>query len=195
MNKRDHDVLDRALDEGRLVRLRRTLPGAERLEGFVLHTGPIWTLLANCADHQLDGWTAVHTCTLHKVRDRGGEESLTIRALRGRGLWPLRLPPADLPLDDHAGLLAAASAEYGLVSLHAEHIDPGILRVGTVTELRPRSLRLHEVDTEARWYPKPGKYRLNDITRVDFGTYYTEVLREFAGPRPERNAAEAGSPA
>ncbi|MFE4975767.1 hypothetical protein ACFRAR_27145 [Kitasatospora sp. NPDC056651] len=184
MKKRHHKVLDRARAEGRLVRLRRTIPGADRLEGFVLGTGPVWTLLARCADHRLDGWTAVHTHALHKVRDEGGEESLTVRSLRGRGLWPVRPPGADLPLDDHAGLLAAASAAYGLLELHAELIDPGMLRVGTVTGLRPRTFRLHEVDTEARWYPEPSKYRLRDITRVDFGSHYTEVLGEFAGPRP-----------
>ncbi|WP_316527146.1 hypothetical protein [Kitasatospora brasiliensis] len=184
MDTRDHTVLDRAQAEGRLVRLRRTLPGADRLEGFVLGTGPVWTLLANCVDHRLDGWTAVHTCSLHKIRDRGGEESLTVRSLRGRGLWPVPPPRAELPLDEHSGLIAAASAAYGLIALHAEFIDPDVCRVGTVTELRPRSLRLHEVDPEARWYPKPTKYRLRDITRVDLGGHYTDVLREFAGPRP-----------
>ncbi|MFG2908258.1 hypothetical protein ACGF13_24725 [Kitasatospora sp. NPDC048286] len=184
MDNRDRAVLDRAQAEGRLVRLRRTLPGADRLEGFVLGTGPVWTLLANCVDHRLDGWTAVLTCTLHKVRDRGGPETLTVRALRGRGLWPVPVPGTELPLDDLSGLLATASAEYGLIALHAEVLDPDVCRVGTVTELRPRSLRLHEVDPEARWYPKPIKYRVRDVTRVDLGTHYVDVLREFAGPRP-----------
>ncbi|MGW3180917.1 hypothetical protein ACWDD9_16775 [Kitasatospora sp. NPDC001119] len=101
MDQHHHAVLDRARAEGRLVRLHRTLPGADRLEGFVL---------------------------------------------------------------------------------------------GTVTGLRPRSLRLHEVDTEARWYPEPTKYRLRDVTRVGLGDHYTSVLREFAGPRPDRDGTEAGSP-
>ncbi|MFE4361186.1 hypothetical protein [Kitasatospora sp. NPDC056800] len=194
MDQHHHAVLDRARAEGRLVRLHRTLPGADRLEGFVLGTGPVWTLLATCTDHRLDGWSAVRTAGLRKVRDRGGEEGLTVRALRRRGLWPVRPPGADLPLDDLPGLLTAACAEYGLITLHTEHLDPDVCRVGTVTGLRPRSLRLHEVDTEARWYPEPTKYRLRDVTRVGLGDHYTSVLREFAGPRPDRDGTEAGSP-
>ncbi|MFD4658923.1 hypothetical protein ACFWP2_25205 [Kitasatospora sp. NPDC058444] len=177
-------TLERARREGRPVRLRRSVPGADRLEGFVLGTGPVWTLLAACTDHRLDGWTAVRTADLHKVGDQGGPESLTVRALRRRGLWPVRPPGADLPLDDLPGLLTAACAEYGLIALHTERLDPDACRVGTVTALRPASLRLHEVDPEARWYPEPTKFRLRDVTRVDLGDHYTSVLREFAGPRP-----------
>ncbi|MFF4383042.1 hypothetical protein [Kitasatospora sp. NPDC001547] len=184
MDQGDHDVLDRARAEGRLVRLRRAIPGADRLEGFVLGTGPVWTLLAVCTDHRLDGWTAVRTADLRTVRDRGGPEGLTVRALRRRGLWPAHPPGADLPLDDLPGLLTAACAEYGLIALHTEHRDPDVCRVGTVTALRPASLRLHEVDPEARWHPEPTKVRFADVTRVDLGDYYTAVLREFAGPRP-----------
>ncbi|MEU3566230.1 hypothetical protein [Kitasatospora sp. NPDC006786] len=177
-------TLERARSEGRPVRLRRSIPGADRLEGFVLGTGPVWTLLATCTDHRLDGWSAVRTADLHKVRDRGGPESLTVRVLRRRGLWPVRPPGADLPLDDLPGLLTAACAEYGLIALHTERRDPGACWVGTVTALRPASLRLHEVDPEARWHPEPTKFRFEDVTRVDLGDHYTSVLREFAGPRP-----------
>ncbi|MFJ6621645.1 hypothetical protein ACIQOW_29240 [Kitasatospora sp. NPDC091335] len=189
-------TLERARLEGRPVRLRRSIPGADRLEGFVLGTGPVWTLLANCVDHRPDGWTAVRTTDLHRVRDRGGEESLTVRALRRRGLWPLRPPGARLPLDDLPGLLTAACAEYGLIALHTEHRDPAVCRVGTVTALRPASLRLHEVDPEARWHAEPTKFRFKDVTRVDLGDHYTSVLREFAGPRPRHptGTQEAGSP-
>ncbi|MEV8322878.1 hypothetical protein [Kitasatospora sp. NPDC056731] len=184
MDDRDLAVLDRARHEGRLVRLRRTLPGADRLEGFVLGTGPVWTLLANCADHRLDGWTAVRTDSLRKVRDLGGPETLTVRALRRSGLWPVRPPGADLPLDDLPGLITAACAEYGLIALHTEHHDPDACWIGAVTSLRPASLRLHEVDPEARWHREPTKFRFADVTRVDLGTHYNAVLREFADERP-----------
>lgn len=184
LGKRGLAALERARVEGRPVRVHRAIPGADRLEGFVLGTGPVWTLLAACADHRLDGWTAVRTADLHEVHDQGGEESLTVRVLRRRGLWPARPPCAELPLDDLPGLLTAACAEYGLIALHAEHRARDACRVGTVTALRPASLRLHEVDPEARWHPEPTKVRFADVTRVDLGDHYTGVLREFAGPRP-----------
>ncbi|MFE6054201.1 hypothetical protein ACFQ6N_25910 [Kitasatospora sp. NPDC056446] len=188
LGSKERAALDRARHEGRPVRLHRSIPGADRLDGFVLGTGPVWTLLASCTDHRLDGWTAVRTTDLHKVRDRDGgqdgEPGLTVRFLRRRGLWPVRPPGADLPLDDLPGLLTAACAEYGLIVLHTERRDPDACRVGTVTALRPASLRLHEVDPQARWHREPTKVRFADVTRVDLGDHYTDVLREFAGPRP-----------
>ncbi|MFB7618951.1 hypothetical protein [Kitasatospora sp. NPDC056181] len=177
-------TLDLAVRDGGLVRLRRSLPGADRLEGFVVGTGPVWTLLANCTDHRLDGWTAVRTADLRKVRRIGGEDGLTVRALRRRGAWPVRPPAGDLPLDDLPGLAEAASRAYGLIALHTEESAPDVCWVGAVTGVRPKSLRLHRVDTEARWYDEPVKFRLDRITRIDLGTHYTAVLREFAGERP-----------
>ncbi|MFD0275910.1 hypothetical protein ACFVHB_18665 [Kitasatospora sp. NPDC127111] len=177
-------ALDHAPRGGGLVRLRRSIPGADRLEGFVLGTGPVWTLLAACTDHRLDGWTAVRTADLRKVRRVGDEDGLTVRALRRAGDWPVRPPAGDLPLDDLPGLVEAASRAYGLVALHTEESAPDVCWVGTVTGLRPKSLRLHQVDTEARWYEEPTKFRLGRITRVDLGSHYLAVLRDFAGERP-----------
>ncbi|MFB7907752.1 hypothetical protein ACFC1T_15070 [Kitasatospora sp. NPDC056076] len=184
MDDHHRAALDRAHREGRPVRLRRSIPGADELEGFVLGTGPVWTLLAACTDHHLDGWTAVRTTDLRKVRDLGGPDTLTVRVLRRRGRWPVRPPGAELPLDDLPGLLAAACAEYGLIALHTERNAPDSCWVGAVTAVRPASLRLHEVDPEARWRPEPTKFRFSDVTRVNLGTRYNAVLREFAGPRP-----------
>ncbi|MFJ9695760.1 hypothetical protein [Kitasatospora sp. NPDC101183] len=184
MDDKHRAALDRALTEGRLVRLHRAIPRADRLDGFVLGSGPVWTLLAACTDHRLDGWTAVRTADLRKVRDQGGPETLTVRHLRRRGLWPVRPPGADLPLDDVPALLDAAGAEYGLLAVHAERQAPDAFRLGAVAALRPASLRLHEVDPEACWHRAPTKIRYEDVTRVDLGSHYARVLREFAGPLP-----------
>ncbi|GLW54491.1 hypothetical protein [Kitasatospora phosalacinea] len=174
--------LDRAVRTGHLVRLHRSLPGADPVEGFVVATNPAWTLLAPCRDVLLDGFTAVRTPDVARVKRVGDEGSLTVRALRRRGQWPVQEP--GVSCGDLRELLVAASARYGLVVLEFEHRDPGASWIGSVLGLGRRTVRLREVDTRARWHDGPSKFRLAEITRVSFAGRYDQALLEFAGPRP-----------
>ncbi|MBT2526349.1 hypothetical protein J7E91_13140 [Streptomyces sp. ISL-99] len=173
--------LDKAVTTGRLVRVHRSIPRVEWIEGFVIGASAEWTLLARCSDIQLDGWSALRTADITKVRRQGDETCLTIRALRRRGQWPVRVPAA-IPLDESTALLKTAGSEFGLISVHRERQVPDACWIGAVTRLRPRSVRLREVDTGARWHADDTTFRFRDITRVDFGGRYETTLREFAGP-------------
>ncbi|GGU49246.1 hypothetical protein [Streptomyces lavendofoliae] len=183
----DGDILrrlDRAVRTGGLVRVHRAIPRADRFEGFVVGVDAGWTLIARCTDIRLDGWTAVRTADIVKVRRRGDGNCLTIRALRRRGRWPVRMPEPAVRLDTLPALAESASAAFGLITLHVERHMPDVCYIGALTELRRASLRLREVDTEARWRDGVSAFRFKDITRVEFGGHYEKTLREFAGPRP-----------
>ncbi|MFE1317292.1 hypothetical protein [Kitasatospora phosalacinea] len=175
--------LERAARTGRLVRLRRSFPGTDPVEGFVLGTNPRWTLLAPCQDVLLDGFTAVRTPDIDRVKRAGDEDSLTVRALRRRGQWPVEDP--EVPCGGLRELLPAASARYGLVAVELERRAPGAGWIGSVLGLGRRTVRLHEVDPRARWHDGPSKFRLAEITRVSFAGRYEQTLLEFAGPRPD----------
>ncbi|GAA2497549.1 hypothetical protein [Streptomyces gobitricini] len=183
----DGDILrrlDRAVRTGTLVRVRRSIPRSDRLEGFVTGVDTAWTLIARCVDTRLEGWTAVRTTDIVEVRRSGDEKCLTIRALRRRGQWPVRMPEPTVRLDGLPALAESACAGFGLISLHTERNVPDACWIGALTELRRASLRLREVDTDARWREDVSKFRFEDITRVEFGGLYESTLREFAGPRP-----------
>ncbi|MFC9331067.1 hypothetical protein [Kitasatospora sp. NPDC057015] len=179
--------LDRALRTGTPVRIHRSIPDADLIDGFVVAAGACWTLLATCEDLHRDGWTALRTADITKVKRTGDARSLTVRVLARRGQWPVQ--PPDLPLEDLsrdglAALAGAASRRFGLIALHRELLRPDVCWIGAVTGLRPKSLRLHEVGIEARWLPEPSRFRRRDITRIGFEGRYERTLAEFAGPLP-----------
>ncbi|WP_030903280.1 MULTISPECIES: hypothetical protein [unclassified Streptomyces] len=182
----DNKVMTRlaeAMSSGAPVRVHRSaIRDADRLDGFVVAAGAAWTLIAVCSDIQLDGWAAVRTADTTKVGRRGGTDCLTVRALRRRGRRPARAPEPALALDGLAELAEDASRAFGLVSLHAERDAPDACWIGEVAAVRPKSLRLREVDTEARWLPELSKFPFEVITRVGFGGRYERTLLEFAGP-------------
>ncbi len=183
MNDKILGRLGEAARSGALVRLRRSIPGAERIEGFVVGVGAEWTLMAVCTDIHLDGWAAVRTADITKVRVRGDETCLTVRALRHRGQWPVQDPGPAAVLEGGLPALAdAASRGFGLVSLYEEQRVPDACWIGEVTELRPKSLRVREIDTDARWRSAPTTFRFEDVTRIGFGGRYERTLREFAVP-------------
>ncbi|MEV7558617.1 hypothetical protein [Streptomyces sp. NPDC089795] len=175
--------LTEAVSSGVPVRLHRSvIRDADRLDGFVVGVGAAWTLIALCGDFRLDGWAAVRTADITKVGWRGGTDCLTVRALRRRGQWPARAPEPALTLDGLADLAQGASRAFGMVSLHREHDAPDACWIGEVAAVRPKSLRLREVDTEARWCPELSKFPFEEVTRVGFGGRYERILQEFAGP-------------
>ncbi|MGZ9935769.1 hypothetical protein ACXNSR_38495 [Streptomyces sp. NC-S4] len=176
--------LAEALSSGIPVRVHRSaIRGADRLDGFVVGTSAAWTLIALCSDLRLDGWAAVRTADITKVGWRGGPDCLTVRALRRRGRWPARAPEPAPVLDGPADLAVGASRTFGLVSLHVERVAPDACWIGEVAAVRPKSLRLREIDTEARWSPNLSKFPFRAVTRVGFGGRYERTLLEFAGPR------------
>ncbi|QGV82291.1 hypothetical protein [Streptomyces ficellus] len=181
--------LDRAVRTGELVRIRRSIAHADRIEGFVVGVSPAWTLIAPCSDVQIDGWAAVRTPDIVKVRRRGDDTCLTVRALRRRGQWPVRMPGRAVPLDGPAALAESAADGFGLITVHAERRRPDACWIGALTAVRRASLRVREVDPDARWQDDVTTFRFKDITRIDFGGRYESVLREFAGP-----AARPGPP-
>ncbi|MFE2430820.1 hypothetical protein ACFXJ5_29275 [Streptomyces sp. NPDC059373] len=95
--------------ERHLVRIRRSIPHADPIEGFVLDVSESWTLLARCVDLRLDGWTAVRTADITRVKRLGGGDSMTVRVLDacwigapvGFGRKTLRLHEVDLDAEWH----------------------------------------------------------------------------------------------
>ncbi|GAA3034067.1 hypothetical protein GCM10020229_51880 [Kitasatospora albolonga] len=175
--------LDRTLRTRHLVRVHRTIPDADTIDGFVLGTNPEWTLLAECPEVRLDGFTAIRTPDIARIRKHGDEDSLTIRALRRRGQWPP--PPSPVTFDDLPGLLTSAARHHTLLTVHLEHEAPDIAWIGTVARLTRKTLRLHQIDPDARWHPRPTKFPLAAITQVAFGSHYEHTLEEFAdAPAP-----------
>jgi hypothetical protein len=90
------EVLRAARESGDVVRIRRKLKRAERLEGFVVGIGKQWVLLHLVDDVVLDGYAAVRLKDVDKVRVYVTAESFTQRALAFNGHRAQPLANVDL---------------------------------------------------------------------------------------------------
>lgn len=101
-----------------------------------------------------------------------------------RGEWPPA--GAEVDLDGTAELVRTASEVAPLVTLHFERDDPTVCFIGRPVRFTKTSVQLLEIDPQAEWEASPSKWRLADVTRVDFAGRYEQALALVGGaPPPE----------
>ncbi len=177
--------LERARNEQLLVRIRRWIPGADVLEGFVVGLGHEWVALARLSDTiELDGWTLLRLHDLSSVKITPDREAFAIRALEAREQWPPAAPP--VRLDDVADVISDVTGIAPMLSVHCELDRPDVCWVGAVRRLEGKTLRLLEVTTQAGWARAESSFDLDDVTRLDIGGGYEEALHLVAGAPPRR---------
>jgi hypothetical protein len=175
--------LARAQQHQLLVTVRRWIPGADRLEGFVVGIGPKWVALQRLSDRiAFDGWHLIRVKDIQAVSIDPNADCFEIKALKARLLWPPSAP--ELTLDDVVSAVGSASAAAVIVSVFDEFDRPDVCWIGDVTFLDDSKLHLLEVDTRAGWARKPRAFDPADVTRVDFGGGYEEALSLVAGSPP-----------
>jgi hypothetical protein len=175
--------LSRAQQEQLLVTIRRWIPDADRLEGFVVGIGRKWVVLQRLSDQiAFDGWQLIRLKDIQAVSINPNPDCFEVRALKARSVWPPSAPA--LALDDVVGAAGSAYAATGMVSVFDEFDRPDACWIGNVVSLDESKLHLLEVDTHAGWRRKPRRFDPADITRIDFGGGYEESLRLVAGYPP-----------
>jgi len=179
------DRLHRALRKRTLVRLRRRAPGMDRLDGFVVMPSETWTMLAVLGDGvALNGFAAVRTRDIVAVKGRGAIGAFVGKALALQGTWPVIAPSTEVNVSTVSGLVETVAAGFPLVTIHLEEKQPDVCFIGRPIGCRKRTLAMHEVTPTATWRASPTRWRLKQITRVDFGGTYEEQLHRVAGAPP-----------
>ncbi|MBC7808153.1 MAG: hypothetical protein H7145_18640 [Akkermansiaceae bacterium] len=145
--------------------------------GFVFGLNDDFVLIQNVSkDVFLDGYSVLPVREIKSVIV--GKETFLPRGLAHFDEKPSA--PSGICLDDSPSLLASADVHFPLVSLEVGRKKPGCLFVGRVADLKNRYVMLRQITSEAKWEETPRKYRLRDITRVDFGGRYEAALWRVA---------------
>jgi hypothetical protein len=174
--------LERAAEEQTLIRVARKLKFATGyLEGYVLHVGLGWAVLAKVVDGGwFDGQVAFRLKDVSAVKKHKG---ISASFSKTRPEWPPSSPFGGATFDDVEQVLDAFGADGNMFGIEKE-AERKALWIGVLDEVWPKWLWLQEVDFTGRWKTKPLGYKLNAITTVSSGNRYMHALREVAGPPP-----------
>jgi hypothetical protein len=166
-----------------LVRILRTIRGADSVDGFVLKIGAEWLLLQNLDPGMfLDGHVSLRVRDIRRVKPLPSG-SFAARALQHYGDRPRM--PGRVDLSSTRTLIESSSRRFPLVTIHVERRDPSVCYIGVPVDVNSRTLRLREITPDADWENEPRSYRLADVTRVDIGGRYERALLAVGG-RPTK---------
>jgi hypothetical protein len=178
MANKNSSRLKRAMRNRRLVRFRRRFePGTVR--GYVLDVGPKFFLLALVSDRiWFDGFECFR---IGNIRDLISDPYAKFAedALKKRNERMPKKPMVSVHSIEE--LLLSASKAFPLVTIHREKVDPDVCWIGRVVGIDRGRVSLLEIRPGAEWDDSPSKYRLREITRVNFGNDYENALHLVGG--------------
>lgn len=166
----------------RIVEVWRKDIDPRPLAGFVLDCDHGLVLLHRLSDSiHLDGYSVLRLSDISRIDARPQHRAFYERALALRREKP-RVPRGiDLSGIDRA--IATAAQTFPLVTLHREAISRDSCSIGTIRLLTEKSVVLRWLTPGARWDGESPRYRLTDISLLEFGGEYEDALARVAGLR------------
>lgn len=157
----------------------------EVLSGFVLDFTNELTLLHRIdGNYDLAGYTVFRNSDVTAWTAFDDPQDFRYRALRLMKLRPRHQRSIDISCWHQ--VFETVSRKHPLIVLYREVFRPDSCWVGHYLGFTPKTVSVHEIDPTARW-DKPTRYRLADITRIEFAGRYEEALWRVAsedGPPP-----------
>ena len=87
-------------------------------------------------------------------------------------------------LRDLRSVLSSLARLDVLVAFHRQRVDPDTCSIGKILSVGEHHVEVLEIDPDAQWEEETSRFRLNQLTRLDFGGGYERALELVGGPPP-----------
>jgi len=152
------------------------------INGYVLDIGPQFFLIALVSDGlRPNGFQCYRLSDIRKLQVPDKFARFHEAVLKKRGIRFPKKPRVDVSSLEK--LLESANRAFPLVTIHREKVDAGACWIGRVVDLTRGRVTLLEIGPDASWDKGLESYRLNEITRVDFGGDYEDALQLIGGSK------------
>jgi hypothetical protein len=107
-------------------------------------------------------------------------DTFSARAAKLNRLRPSR--PTGVSFASMKEAVSSAGAAFPLITIHRERIDRGACYVGRLQKTNQRTATILPISPQAEWESAEEPYQLKDITRLEFGGAYENLLARMARP-------------
>ena len=177
------ELLEEALEEARVVAIDRE--GFEEVGelGYVVAVERKLFVLLQISDAmRFNGFSVLRIEDVSDVELPHAHVDFVESALRLRDESVDDAPAIDLSSMSTAIRSAGRLAE--LVTLHTEHAEPGVCKIGRIRAVDDTTVSLIALDPDADWDEEVTTVPVADVTRIDIGGAYEEALLLVGGPCP-----------
>ncbi|GAC1687436.1 MAG: hypothetical protein PVS2B2_26290 [Candidatus Acidiferrum sp.] len=143
--------------------------------GYVLDIGPQFFLIALVSDGiRFNGFQCYRLSDVRKLQVPDKYELFHEAVLKQRGERSPKKPRVNV--SNISQLLLSAARAFPLVTIHREKANRSVCWIGRVVDVGKGFVTLLEIGPGAIWEDRLERYRLSEITRVDFGGDYEAAL-------------------
>ena len=158
-----------------LLSIRRDDIEDATVYGFCVGAGPHWFVLGILNDeYRPNGFQCMRFQDVSSIEYPPKRAKFIKRAI---AYW--NDATSDFPninLQSTRSILETVEQYFELVTLHPEISDPDVCFVGVPESVNDIDVSLKTISPNAVWDDEPMELLLDDITRIDFGARYEEVL-------------------
>lgn len=165
-----------------LVMVRRKFQDDDETPGFAIAVLDDWVAIHELANGpHLDVVVLLRLDLVTKVEAMWGQDYLT------RGVAGLGKPIAEFecaPDATAADLLRVVDARSEFACVYLETREDYWLALGKILRIGDKRLDLHYVGRDGVWVDFVERWKLKDITRIEFGGRYIQALEQFSESIP-----------
>jgi hypothetical protein len=174
-------MLRRCQERKFLIEFDRRPQISERIAGFVLDFSDSLILLhlLEWNTFTLNGYIVIRVQDVKRQRVFDKKDYWQSKAVKAKKLKPIR-PKVSVSTLEEA--IQSASRVFPVISVEKEIIRDEACWIGRPAELTPKTISIHNLNTQAEWKGKE-KFNLKDITRRAFGGGYETALALSAKKR------------
>jgi hypothetical protein len=152
--------------------------------GFVLNCNETFTLI-NQFDRDiygLDGYSVFYNEDVSEYWTYTSTENyLETKYIKLKNIKPQ--PQPKISLNSLSELLTSISQNFPTMKIYRDNLSEDGNVIGKLVEVKENTFKLLAIRTDGVWKENPSRFRLADVTRIDFGTRYEEVLLSVAEKR------------
>lgn len=179
MKRKDIDMLlERAVQEKRLVDIYRSKIDPSYIRGFILGVSPKLILIQWEDNFRLDGYGILQRKDIDAVQIADANE-YTQTIYRGEGVYDAAMQPDTLEnIMDWQQAFSAAQAGNEWVSIECETLDGGLYFLGKVLDTKKTMVQIAPLNDQGEM-GIPRKLYYKDITCLRFSSHYIRVHAKY----------------
>lgn len=147
--------------------------------GFVLDCNETFTLI-NQFDrdlYALDGYSIFYNEDVSEYWTYTTTENyLETKYIKLKNIKPQQQPA--ISLNSLPELLISISENFPMMKIYRDNLTENGTIIGKLVEVKEKTFQLLAIRNDGVWKEQPSRFRLADVTRIDFGTNYEKVLLE-----------------